>query len=229
MTAGTLIFLRHGRTAYNAEGRLQGQVDIPLDDIGQWQAATAAEELAGRVRAMLQPDSTVRIVSSDLMRAAATAEALGAHLDVSVEFDERLREQAFGEWEGITRDEIMERWPEEATTWLAGGARGGEGAESRVETGDRVAEIATEVAHAGRKQDIAILVSHGAAITSGITTLMGLNPEGWRGLQGLDNAYWSVLVSSSTNRTGSGGWRLAAHNHGPQVPIEQWRKGPDAH
>lgn len=226
MSASAIIFLRHGRTAYNAEGRLQGQVDIPLDEVGRWQAAMSAVELAARVRTGLREGGRIRIVSSDLMRAAATAEALGRELGASVETDERLREQAFGEWEGLTRDEIKERWPEEAAAWLSGGVRGGEGSESRTQVGDRVAEITGEVVDAARRQDAVILVSHGAAITAGITTLLGLNPEEWRGIQGLDNAYWSVMTRGLSGHSRSGRWRLAAHNHGPDVPPARWRTGP---
>ena len=51
MTAGTLVLLRHGRTAYNASMRLQGQVDIPLDAVGRWQAAQGAPALASARRA----------------------------------------------------------------------------------------------------------------------------------------------------------------------------------
>src|SRR5690606_14723402 len=69
VTARTVVLWRHGRTSYNEQRRLQGQVDIPLDEVGRWQAAQAAHDIAER-------HSPTRIVSSDLERAAGTAQAL---------------------------------------------------------------------------------------------------------------------------------------------------------
>ena len=69
MTAGRLLLVRHGRTAYNSQARLQGQVDIPLDDVGRWQARTAAALLLAR------HEPTV-VVTSDLSRAHETASFL---------------------------------------------------------------------------------------------------------------------------------------------------------
>ena len=86
MTARTVVLWRHGRTAYNATARLQGQVDIPLDEVGRWQA----DEAAAWLEARFHPQ---RIVSSDLGRAVATAEALAGRCGVDVELDDRLRER----------------------------------------------------------------------------------------------------------------------------------------
>ena len=69
MTAGRLLLVRHGRTAYNSEARLQGQVDIPLDAVGRWQARTAAARLLTR-------HEPTAIVVSDLSRAHETASFL---------------------------------------------------------------------------------------------------------------------------------------------------------
>ena len=97
MTAGTLVLVRHGRTEYNAAQRLQGQVDIPLDDVGRWQAEVGAQALLARF-------SPTAIVSSDLQRAAATAQYLGDAVGLEVAYDARLRERSFGAWEGLTAD-----------------------------------------------------------------------------------------------------------------------------
>ena len=91
MTAGTLVLVRHGRTEYNAAQRLQGQVDIPLDDVGRWQAEVGAQALLARF-------SPTAIVSSDLQRAAATAQYLGDAVGLEVAYDARLRERSFGAW-----------------------------------------------------------------------------------------------------------------------------------
>ncbi|MEL0148250.1 MAG: histidine phosphatase family protein, partial [Actinomycetota bacterium] len=100
-----IILWRHGRTSWNAERRFQGQSDIELDDEGRAQAERAAELLA-----YLEPD---RIIASDLARAWATAQALSARTGVQVRADARLRETFAGEWEGLSRAELLERCGDE--------------------------------------------------------------------------------------------------------------------
>src|SRR5699024_384728 len=109
MSATTVLFWRHGQTEYNRSGRLQGQVDIPLNDAGHAQAAAAAEILA-RVR-------PGRIISSDLQRARETAQKLADLTGGEVECDERFRERSFGDWEGLTHKEITASWPEQFRVW----------------------------------------------------------------------------------------------------------------
>jgi broad specificity phosphatase PhoE len=99
-----LVCVRHGRTAWNAERRFQGQTDIPLDAEGLAQAQALA--------AHLQPERFDVAVASDLTRARQTAEAICAGRDLRLELDPDLRELEFGEWEGMTWTEIVARWPE---------------------------------------------------------------------------------------------------------------------
>ncbi|MGO1311176.1 MAG: histidine phosphatase family protein, partial [Brevibacterium aurantiacum] len=108
----TVIFWRHGQTDYNVERRFQGQSDIPLNDLGRRQAAQAASYLSE-----LAPEL---IVSSDLSRAADTADELASRLNIQVTRDDRLRETAFGQWEGHTRDELSTTWPDALEQWLSG-------------------------------------------------------------------------------------------------------------
>jgi probable phosphoglycerate mutase len=107
-----LILWRHGQTAWNAGGRVQGQIDTPLSDTGLAQAAAAAPRLAALEPAVL--------VSSDLRRASTTMAALAALVDVPVAYDPRLRERSFGEWEGLTHAEIGGTWPEAFDRWRRG-------------------------------------------------------------------------------------------------------------
>ena len=100
-----LVLWRHGRTAWNELGRVQGQTDIPLDDLGREQAREAAARLAS-----LNP---CWIVSSDLSRATETADALAAITGLEVQLDPRLREMTFGIREGLTHAEAFEQHPEE--------------------------------------------------------------------------------------------------------------------
>lgn len=93
----TLLLVRHGETDWNAEGRLQGHTDRPLNETGRRQARQLAERLAGeRIDA---------IYASDLGRAKETAEIVGERLGLTVVIDTDLREKNWGNWEGLTGDE----------------------------------------------------------------------------------------------------------------------------
>ena len=97
-TAATAILMRHGETAWNRERRVMGDLDIPLNDTGRAQAAEAAELLASF--------AVDRIIASPLVRAQETAAIIAARLDVAIESDPRLVEVRFGEWQGLTYDEV---------------------------------------------------------------------------------------------------------------------------
>jgi broad specificity phosphatase PhoE len=90
----TLLLVRHGETDWNADGRLQGHTDRPLNDYGRRQAETLAAELEG--------ETFDAIYASDLARARETAEIVGERLHVPVELDPDLREKNWGSWEGLT-------------------------------------------------------------------------------------------------------------------------------
>jgi len=210
----TVVLWRHGRTAYNASRRLQGQIDIPLDEVGQWQVRTAAEALRARF-------TPARIVSSDLRRAVQTAEALAALTGLPVEQDARLRERSFGDWEGLTAEEIRERFPEEADAWHGRNVVTRPGAEAPAQVGARVAAAVKELS-AGVEGTV-VLVTHGAALALGVSTLLGHDPDAWRGIAGIDNAHWTQL--SPTRGGVAPGWRLLAHNVGPSVSGASWFSG----
>lgn len=110
--AAWLIVLRHGATTWSGSGRFTGHQDPPLDDLGREQARAAAAALAGRpIR---------RIVSSDLQRAAQTAEILAARVGLPVALDRRLREEHLGQWEGRTAEEVSRRFPDGYRRWRRG-------------------------------------------------------------------------------------------------------------
>src|SRR3569623_193897 len=95
-----LLLVRHGETDWNAEGRLQGHTDRPLNDHGRRQAKEVAERLAG--------EGADAIYASDLLRAKETAEIVGERRGVPVVVDADLREKNWGNWEGLTGDERVE-------------------------------------------------------------------------------------------------------------------------
>ncbi len=217
MSGGRLLLWRHARTEYNASARLQGQVDIPLDDVGRWQARTAAAALLAR-------HTPTRIVSSDLGRARQTAEALGRMADVAVEIEPRVRERGFGEWEGLSGAEIAERWPQDYALWRAGGEPTRVGAETRLQVAQRTAEAIAELTTAMTRDDTLVVVSHGAAISSAVAELLGM-PAQWRGIAGMHNAHWAELVPSSGDVLPA--WRLVGYNLGPTDASADWNAGPD--
>jgi broad specificity phosphatase PhoE len=97
-----VYLLRHARTSLNADGRLRGHLDPPLDDVGRAEAAALAAALS-----TLRP---VRIYSSPLRRAVETATALSAHLDVDVVTDERLIDRDYGPWAGSTEGDVISEY-----------------------------------------------------------------------------------------------------------------------
>ena len=109
MQVTRILAIRHGETTWNAEKRIQGQLDTPLSTRGQWQAEQAGLSLSGE-----QFDA---IYASDLQRAMHTAQAIAAHHDLSVTPDQGLRERHFGSFEGLTWTEIQARWPDQSLSW----------------------------------------------------------------------------------------------------------------
>ncbi len=193
-----LILWRHGRTEWNASGRFQGRMDPPLDEVGRRQAAEAAPFLAAS--GSLDADSVV--VSSDLVRAAATAEALTGFLGVPLRLDPRLQENGMGTWEGLTRDEVGERHPDQLADWLAGRPVRGRGGESPEEVAERALAALAELPPA----PVAVVVTHGGTSGRLIERLLGLGSGQRRVFGPLGNCAWSELQEQS------GSWRLMRHN-----------------
>jgi probable phosphoglycerate mutase len=111
MTTSNIILIRHGETAWNAERRLQGHLDIPLNAEGERQAALLAAALAS--------ETIDLVVSSDLSRARQTAQAVADARGMAVQVDPRLRERCYGGFEGLLYSEIEARFPAEFAAWQA--------------------------------------------------------------------------------------------------------------
>ncbi|QFU15886.1 histidine phosphatase family protein [Microvirga thermotolerans] len=113
MTAGrpTIYFIRHGETDWNVEGRLQGQRDIPLNDVGRVQA----EEAGRRLQALVPRAEDLDYVASPMLRTRETMERMRAAMGLYPDYyrlDERLIELTFGAWEGLTWKEVRQREPQ---------------------------------------------------------------------------------------------------------------------
>jgi glucosyl-3-phosphoglycerate phosphatase len=193
------VLWRHGQTIWNAEGRFQGQTDIPLDETGQAQA-----ERAARLLAALRP---TMIVSSDLIRAASTAAPLSRLTGLPVTLDKELRERSGGSWEGLTDAEIAERYPAELASWTPPDGEATNVVSDRV--GAALARIAATLAETGADGGgLAVVVGHGAGLRLGMSRLLGLPDEVFHVLGPLSNCSWSVLGQRR------GQWRVLEHNAG---------------
>ena len=151
----TLFLVRHGETDWNAAGRWQGQTDVPLNPRGREQA----REVAGRLRSV----GLAAIASSDLLRARTTAEIVASELGLAVSpLDAALRERRFGCFEGLTREEVVARFPEAWARYLADPGPAPPGGESREELLGRL--LPAVVSAAVRLPGPVLVVMHGGAM-----------------------------------------------------------------
>jgi probable phosphoglycerate mutase len=104
-----VVAIRHGETAWNVDTRIQGQLDVPLNERGRWQARQLARALAD--------EGLQAVFSSDLLRAYETARCLGEAVALPVVTDTGLRERGFGQFEGLTFHEIESRFPDDSRRW----------------------------------------------------------------------------------------------------------------
>ncbi len=160
-----LLVVRHGQTEWNIAGRIQGSTDIDLDATGQAQAAEAAPELAA-----YEP---VRIISSDLRRAVDTARPIAELTGVEIELDKRLRERAYGPWEGLTQVEIAEQFPQDHRRWRAQEPLQHPDIETWGELHRRTAEAVRDIVES-EVEGTAIVVCHGGSARQIIGGVLGL-------------------------------------------------------
>jgi probable phosphoglycerate mutase len=162
----TLRLLRHGQTQHTLQRRFSGGATDPgLTEIGHQQAEVTARHLSTAGRLDL-------IVSSPLRRARQTAEASARALAVDLEIDDDLRECHFGEWDGLTFEEVREGWPRELTAWLADPALAPPGGESLRAVAARVAAVQERLLdrHAGQN---VLVVAHVTPIKQMIRFALG--------------------------------------------------------
>ena len=162
-----LYLIRHGQSTWNAEGRMQGWADPPLDEVGRQQAAALAE----RLRAV----ALDAIYSSPLLRARETAEAVAVLHGRPVELDDRLKERHLGEWTGLTGDEVEARFPNRRSSddWRIGGPPGGEGQAQLVA---RAAAALAEITAAHREGTV-VVMSHGGTLNAYLAHALGIPME----------------------------------------------------
>ena len=204
--ARRLLLLRHGQTTYNATRRMQGQMDTELSAEGVAQAERAAAHLGRRERGIH------RIVSSDLRRAAETAEAAGRVLGIDVERDSRLRETNLGDWQGRTHGEIDGEYPGQRATWRHDATWAPPGGETRVEVAARMRAVVDELLDdESWPGSTVLLVAHGGAIAALTASLLDVPISHYTMFNGLRNTAW-VELSAKIRPDGELGWYLGAFN-----------------
>ena len=159
----TIVLVRHGETDWNRENRFQGHADTPLNEDGRSQARELAD--------MLRGESVTALYTSPLRRASETATIVAETLGVEARTLEALREIDVGSWEGLTIDEVRERYPERSDEdWRSGWEDG----ETYEELSRRV--VPTLVALGSRHDGgLVVGVTHAGPIRAAIAASMGLS------------------------------------------------------
>lgn len=202
MTLRRLVLWRHGETDYNAERRMQGQLDSALTPIGLAQAARAAPIIAA-----FRPQA---LVTSDLRRASDTAAVLAEQTGLVAGTDKRLRETHLGVWQGLTHDEVDRAWPGARLTWRVDPAWAPPGGETRIEVATRAMAVVAELDV--DSIETAVLCAHGGVIASLSASLLELPTVNWSSFGGIGNCRWTVLQRPAPSPDMP--WRLVTYNAG---------------
>jgi glucosyl-3-phosphoglycerate phosphatase len=180
-----LLLLRHGRTAWNAEGRAQGHADVPLDEVGHEQAAAVAPYLASLGPAALW--------TSDLARARETCAYVERATGLRATADARLREFDVGLRQGLTIAELEAAEPEAHAAWLRGRHTAVPGAEDDAAVRTRMVPALRACLDGLRAGETGVVVTHGACLKVAAVALLGW-PDGLdTTLRGVDNCAWVTL------------------------------------
>lgn len=189
-----LVFVRHAESIWNAEGRWQGQSDVPLSERGRGEIALAAARLGA--------ERFDRVVASDLGRALETARGIAAASGLEVETDAALREMNLGAWCGLLHAEVEARFKEELRALVRGEPMriGGTG-ETLPEFGARVLSAVARIVAEGGDDDRVLVVTHGGVVRAVLLAMLDLAGQ-HRPLVGSTNtAVTRVAASRDGERT----------------------------
>jgi broad specificity phosphatase PhoE len=211
VTLRRLVLWRHGETDWNADRRMQGQLDAELSVLGMEQARLAAPLIA-----RFRPQA---LLTSDLRRASNTAAILAEQTGLTVQTDKRLRETHLGEWQGLTHEDVDARWPGGRASWRRNAEWAPPGGETRVDVAGRALQVVRELD--GRPGiEVAVLCAHGGLIASLVASLLGLPVDRWPALGGIGNCNWVVLdrpppfEAAAQPCASTVAWRLTSYNAG---------------
>lgn len=175
-----LVLVRHGATAWTAQGRFQGQTDVSLSPHGQRQVAALAQRL--------MTETLHTLYASDLQRAWETAQAIATPHALCVQAEPRLREMAFGHWEGLTYAEIQQCHAQALAAWehdqLHSAPPGGE---TLLQMTERVRVAYADIVAAGQDKAVG-LVAHGGPLQLLLCLALGLPPQ----------AYWQFAIAPAS-------------------------------
>ncbi len=158
-----LYCIRHGESSYNAEGRIQGQSDVPLSELGRRQGEAVAAVLAG--------EPIEAIYASPLRRAMQTARPVADALELEIHTDRRLMEVHAGVFQDKLRSELDELYPEELACWRSGDPDFViPGGESRRDLMRRGRAVFDEIRRSGREQ--VAVVTHGGLLAAAMKALL---------------------------------------------------------
>lgn len=158
-----LYCIRHGESCYNAEGRIQGQSDVPLSELGRRQGEAVAAALAG--------EPIEAIYASPLRRAMQTARPVADALKLEIHTDPRLMEVHAGVFQDKLRSELDELYPEELACWRSGDPDFAiPGGESRRDLMRRGHAVFDEIRRSGREQ--VAVVTHGGLLAAAMKALL---------------------------------------------------------
>jgi probable phosphoglycerate mutase len=175
-----LMLVRHAATTWTAQGRFQGQTDIPLSPYGRRQVAALALRL--------RTETLHLLYASDLRRAWETAQAIATPHALRVQAERRLREMAFGHWEGLTYAEIQQQDAQALAAWerdpLHTAPPGGE---TLLHMTERIRTAYVSIVADAQDQTIGI-VAHGGPLQLLLCLALGLPPQ----------AYWQFAVAPAS-------------------------------
>ncbi len=173
-----IVLVRHGQTEWNIDDRFRGRVDVPLDETGLRQAKLVAKRIARE----WQPAA---IYASPLERTLKTAETIAARFGLEVQDEPGLIDINAGDWQGLTHEQVKQRWPELYQTWFTSPQSmqipGGEGLQ---QVRERASAAVRRLAGQYSDQTL-VLVTHAAVIRTILLSVLRLgNERFWHLAQG---------------------------------------------
>ena len=184
----TILYLvRHGETEWNAKNKIQGNMDIELNDKGLKQAEFVADRLSN--------ENIDIIYSSRLKRAKTTAQIIADSMQLSVNELDEFREIGLGPWEGLTMNEINEKYTEHYKFYREKPSNFNmPGAETFLQVTERFCSAINTIISQNKDKKI-VIVSHGAAIKAAIISILGMDIDYYNKFR-VDNASISTLYFS---------------------------------
>ncbi|MCY3887807.1 MAG: histidine phosphatase family protein [Chloroflexi bacterium] len=190
---GNWYLVRHGETAWNRSGQIQGHTDVPLSEYGRLQVRRLAERLS--------TCSFSKIYTSDLSRALESAETLAKFGETSIEADSDLREFSYGTWESMTQREMEIQDPKGFAERIGGEsyAFATPGGESTTQVLARVRRFHARAAERHDPSESLLIVAHGGSIRALLVCLLGL-PDTYFWRLHVDNSSLSVVQNHPGGR-----------------------------